>query len=164
MLCHVDTAGGVIGSSGTIIKQLETQTGCKIRFEEPLASCQERVINVIGDAAVDKRITVRNNGDSGRPQRGDDRGGDCFEVEVSTAQAGLMRVFERVLTVERNGNGVIGCRLLAGPGQVGGVMGKGGKIVLEIQKNSGAKIRVLKMDQTPSCASPEEELIQVLCF
>ncbi|CAI9111426.1 OLC1v1011647C1 [Oldenlandia corymbosa var. corymbosa] len=166
ILCHVDTAGGVIGNSGHLIKLLETQTGCRIRFEEPLPNCHERVINVIGDASIDRKIKLRNeNEDLGGwpPQLGDDHGaGECLEMEVSSAQSGLMRVFERILQVKKNESiGVTGCRLLAGLGQVGGVMGKGGKIVLEMQKNSGAKIRVLNKDQTPSCAGPGEELIQI---
>lgn len=158
LLCHVHTAGGVIGNSGSIIKQLETLTGSKIRFEEPLPNCHERVINIVDDAASEKKISV---------------GGGV--EDVSGAQEGLMRVFERVLEVEGNArnnetennnvhhnNGTVACRLLAPTGQIGALMGKGGKIVDGIRKSSGAKVRVLKKDQTPLCAAPEEELIQVI--
>lgn len=162
LLCHVHTAGGVIGSSGSIIKHLETLTGSKIRFEEGIPNCHERVINIVGDAALEKKISVGGGEEEGM-------------VDVSKAQEGLMRVFERVLEVEGNArnnenednhehhsNGSIGCRLLAPTGQIGALMGKGGKIVDGIRKSSGAKIRVLKKEQIPPCAGPEEELIQVI--
>lgn len=162
LLCHVHTAGGVIGNSGSIIKQLETLTGSKIRFEEPIPNCNERVINIVGDAVLEKKISIGGGEEDGM-------------ADVSGAQEGLMRVFERVLEVEgnvgdnetednsvRHNNGAIACRLLAPTGQIGAVMGKGGKIVDGIRKSSGAKIRVLKKEQTPLCAAPEEELIQVI--
>ncbi|XP_011099964.1 KH domain-containing protein HEN4 isoform X1 [Sesamum indicum] len=161
LLCHDHSAGGVIGSSGSIIKHLETLTGSKIRFEERTPNCHERVINIVGDAVVERKISV------GRSEK--------YEmVDVSKAQEGLMRVFERVLEVEGNGgnnenedneknsNGLISCRLLAPTGQIGALIGKRGKIVDGIRKRSGAKIRVLKEEQIPACASPEEELIQIM--
>ncbi|KAL0449502.1 UNVERIFIED_CONTAM: KH domain-containing protein HEN4 [Sesamum latifolium] len=95
-------------------------------------------------------------------------------VDVSKAQEGLMRVFERVLEVEgnagnnenddneQNSNGLTSCRLLAPTGQIGALIGKRGKTVDGIRKSSGAKIRVFKEEQIPACAGPEEELIQIM--
>lgn len=163
MLCHVHTAGGVIGNSGSIIKQLETLTGSKIRFEEGLPNCHQRVVNIVGDAALERMISVGGGGE------------EDGTVNVSKAQEGLMRVFERVLEVEGNtgenengedkehrNNGLTGCRLLAPTVKIGALMGKGGKIVDAIRKSTGAKIRVFKKEQIPPCAAPEEELIQVI--
>lgn len=167
LLCHVHTAGGVIGNSGSIIKQLETLTGSKIRFEEGLPNCHERVVNIVGDAALEMKMSVGG-------------GEEENTVSVSKAQEGLMRVFERVLEVEghtaKNGknengddnehrsNGLIVCRLLAPTVQIGALMGKGGKIVDAIRKSTGAKIRVFKKEQIPPCAAQEEELIQVISY
>lgn len=120
------------------------------------------MINIVGDAVVERRISLGGSE-------------DYDMVDVSKAQEGLMRVFERVLKVERNAgsnenednnehnsNGLIGCRLLAPTGQIGALVGKRGKIVDGIRKSSGAKIRVLKKEQIPACAGPKEELIQVI--
>ncbi|KAL7104277.1 hypothetical protein ACP275_08G234200 [Erythranthe tilingii] len=155
LLCHVRTAGAVIGNSGSVIRRLETLTGSKIQLEEGLPNCHERVVNIVGDAAVEKRISV----------------GEEETADVSKAQEGLLRVFERVLEVERNSennerennerNEFNCCRLLVQTGRVGAVMGKGGKIVDGIRKSSGAKIRVLKKEQVPVCAGPKDELIQI---
>nr|XP_009619815.1 RNA-binding KH domain-containing protein RCF3-like [Nicotiana tomentosiformis] len=152
LLCHVNTAGGVIGNSGTVIKNLEAQTGCKIRFEEPLPNCHERVINITGDSNIDKKIGISYNNSEEVEE----------VVEVSRAQEGLIRVYERVSQVEGNEGGAIGCRLLAVKSQIGALMGKGGTIVEGIRKSTGAKIKVLKKDQLPACAVPEEELIQIM--
>ncbi|KAG6399890.1 hypothetical protein SASPL_141375 [Salvia splendens] len=167
LLCHVHTAGGVIGNSGSIIKQLETLTGSRIRFEEGLPNCHERVVNIVGDGALERKISVSG-------------GEDEDTVSVSRAQEGLIRVFERVLEVEgstgkndnggddnehrnnNNSNGLIVCRLLAPTVQIGALMGKGGKIVAAIRKSTGAKIRVFKKEKVPPCAAPEEELIQIV--
>lgn len=166
LLCHVHTAGGVIGNSGSIIKQLETLTGSRIRFEEGIPNCHERVVNIVGEGAMERKISVGG-------------GEDEDTVSVSRAQEGLIRVFERVLEVEgsagkndnggddsehrnNNNNGLIVCRLLAPTVQIGALMGKGGKIVAAIRKSTGAKIRVFKKEQVPPCAAPEEELIQVI--
>lgn len=155
LLCHVNTAGGVIGNSGSLIKQLETSTGCRIRFEEPLLNCHERVINIIGDSNIDRKIGISYGSGSEEVEA----------VEVSRAQEGLFRVYERVLLVEGNvggEGGAVGCRLLAVSGQIGALMGKGGTVVDGIRKSTGAKIKVLKKEQLPACAVPEEELIQIM--
>ncbi|KAK4417009.1 KH domain-containing protein HEN4 [Sesamum alatum] len=124
-------------------------------------NCHERVINIVGDAVVERKISV------GRSQENE-------MVDVSKAQEGLMRVFERVLEVEGNAgnnenednehhsNGLISCRLLAPNGQIGALIGKRGKIVDGIRKSTGAKIRVFKDELIPACAGPEEELIQIM--
>ncbi|XP_049372231.1 KH domain-containing protein HEN4-like isoform X1 [Solanum verrucosum] len=151
LLCHVSTAGGVIGNSGGLIRQLEAQTGCRIRFEEPLPNCHERVVNIIGDSIIDRKIRISYDGSNEEVE----------VVEVSRAQEGLIRVYERVLQLEGNG-GAVGCRLLAISGQIGALMGKGGVIVDGIRKSTGAKIKVLTKEQLPACAIPGEELIQIM--
>ncbi|XAR73505.1 hypothetical protein NMG60_11007492 [Bertholletia excelsa] len=150
LLCHVNTVGGVIGSSGSIVKHLELDTGAKIQVEPPIPGCLERVINVVGYTAEDRRIVL--GGENNYAE----------ECEVSQAQEALLRVFERVLDVEGANDGVIGCRLLVGNGQVGPVMGRGGIIVDKIRKSTATKIRVLPVDQLPACALPSYELIQIM--
>ncbi|CAI9780897.1 unnamed protein product [Fraxinus pennsylvanica] len=167
LLCRLHTAGGVIGSSGSIIKRLEALSGVKIRIEKGLPNCHERVINIVGDATVKKKISI-----IGSLKNGGNEDKEMVEVEVSKAQEGLIRVFERILEVQgggenenddinSNSKGLIGCRLLAAAGQIGAVLGKGGKIVNGIKNNSGAKISILK-EQIPACAEPKEAVIQIM--
>ncbi|KAF3794007.1 KH domain-containing protein [Nymphaea thermarum] len=150
LLCPSALVGGVIGKSGSVIQLFRQETGALIRVEEAVPGCDERVILVV--AATKKK---ENNAAEG-------------EREVSVAQDALVRVFDRVLKVEdekpaAGGTGsTVTCRLLASTGQVGGVMGKGGKVVARIRKETGAKIRVLPLEQLPACASPSDELIQIV--
>lgn len=91
------------------------------------------------------------------------------EIEVSKAQEALLRVFERILEVAAEtgaigvGVGVVSCRFLAETAQVGSVIGKGGKVVEKIRKETGCKIRVLN-EKLPVCAAPSDEMVEVsLC-
>lgn len=63
-------------------------------------------------------------------------------------------------------DGLVVCRLLAPSHQVGRVLGRGGKIVEKIRQESMAQVKIFPKDQIPACASPRDELIQVIrmCF
>lgn len=88
--------------------------------------------------------------------------------EVSAAQEALIKVFERILIVaaETDGGyfapgGVVSCRLLADKSVVGSVIGKGGKVIEKIRKDSGCRIRILVQDKLPSCALPTDEMVEI---
>lgn len=80
----------------------------------------------------------------------------------------LVRVYERILTVaaEADGcyfapGGVVSCRLLIDMSVVGFVIGRCGNVVERIKKDTGCKIRVLSQERSPSCALPNDEMIEV---
>lgn len=160
MLCHASRIGGVIGKSGFVIKQLQQSTGVKIRVEEAPSESPDRVVTVIGSPALTSRVLLEQN-----PS---DSGVSGEEVEASKVQEGLLKVFERILEVAAESEGVgvgaevgvVSCRLLADVAQVGSVIGKGGKVVEKIRKESGCRIRVLT-DKLPACAGPSDEMIEV---
>ena len=140
-----------------MIKQLQQATGAKIRVENAPAESPDRVITVVAASAPSAaKITLRS------PTA---EGGDG-EVEVSKAQDALLRVFDRILEVAAEsgavsiGVGVVSCRMLADAAQAGSVIGKGGKVVEKIRKDSGCKIRVLT-EKLPACASSTDEMIEV---
>lgn len=150
LVCHASIVGGLIGSSGSIVSQLRRETGCKIHCEDSLSSAEDRVILVIGSLSPRKGLLL----------------GDGGEVEVSSAQEAVVRVFERVWDLEaekgvnsnRAVNGEVFSKLLAHTSQIGAVVGKGGKNITAIRNNTGAKIRVFP---PPQCATKDEELVQV---
>lgn len=105
-----------------------------------------------------KRVTLKGFNDEGDE-----------EFELSPLQEAFMKIFERILDVEAETEGIfpppggaVSCRLLAATSQVGAVMGKGGKNIENIRNESGAKIRVLPPDQVPACAAAGDEVIQML--
>ncbi|KAI6678335.1 hypothetical protein NL676_039131 [Syzygium grande] len=170
LLCHASRIGGVIGKSGATIKHLQQSTGARIRVEDAPQESPDRVITVIAPSAVSARISISLDGESRDESPGaSDGDGDVEgggEVEVSRAQEALVRVFERILEVAAESNGVavgvgvVSCRVLAGKSQAGSVIGKGGKTVEKIRKESGCKIRVLT-EQLPACAAAGEEMIEI---
>ncbi|CAN6543869.1 unnamed protein product [Malus baccata var. baccata] len=163
MLCHASRIGGVIGKSGAVIKQLQKTTGAKIRIEEPQVESPDRVVVVIAPSTIRSKIWLKtpalgnvNNGGGGVEE----------EIDVSKAQEALLRVFERILEVAAEtgaiaaGVGVVSCRFLAEAAQVGSVIGKGGKVVEKIRKETGCKIRVLN-EKLPACAAATDEMIEI---
>jgi len=151
LLCNASRIGGVIGKSGSIIKKLQQSTGAKIRIEDASPESPDRIILVIADAAVSGKVLLRND----------------EAVEVSKAQEALLLVFDRILDVAAETEGVdvgdmlMSCRLVADAAQAGSVIGKGGRVVERIKKNTGCKIRVLT-DDLPLCASSSDEIIEVV--
>lgn len=125
---------------------------------------------MIAPSAVSTTVSVSLNGGGGgrdeSPGASFGNGDVGGQVEVSKAQEALIRVFERILEVAAESNGVavgvgvVSCRVLAGKSQAGSVIGKGGKTVDKIRKDSGCKIRVLT-EQLPACAAAGEEMIEI---
>ncbi|KAK3420192.1 hypothetical protein EUGRSUZ_G00993 [Eucalyptus grandis] len=158
LLCHASRIGGL--------------TGARIRVEDAPQESPDRVITVIAPSAVAAKVSVSVSPDGGGEGRDESPGasdgsGDVEgKVEVSKAQEALVKVFERILEVAAESNGVgvgvgvVSCRVLAGKSQAGSVIGKGGKTVEKIRKESGCKIRVLT-EQLPACASAGEEMIEI---
>ncbi|KAH1218208.1 KH domain-containing protein HEN4 [Glycine max] len=150
LLCNASRIGGVIGKSGSVIKTLQQSTGAKIRIEDAPQESPDRVILVIADAALSCKVLLRNE----------------EVVEVSKAQEALLKVFDRILEVAAEmegvdvGDRVMSCRLVADSAQAGSVIGKGGKVVERIKKETGCKIRVLT-DDLPLCASASDEMIEI---
>lgn len=151
MLCHCSRIGGVIGKSGAIIKNLQQLTGAKIRVEDAPPDTPDRVVVIIAPSAISSKVYLGKPTEWNRYDSNGSSGavGDVGAVEVSKAQEALLKVFERVLDVaaETEGtevrDGVVSCRLLADSPQVGSVIGKGGKVVEKIRKDTGCKIRAL---------------------
>lgn len=56
---------------------------------------------------------------------------------------------------------VITSRLLVSPNEVGCLLGKGGSIIAEMRRLTGANIRILGKDDLPACALPTDEVVQV---
>lgn len=162
LLCHASRVGGVIGKSGSIIRQLQQDTSAKIHVDVSAPNDHNRLIVVVAPASVNKRIRLL--GPIGDNQRNE----EIDEIEVSAAQEALVRVFERVIEVTAENNGlvlgvenVVSCRLLVKGSQVGALMGKGGKVIDTIRRENGCRIKVLTSGKMPSCASPNDEIVEI---
>ncbi|XP_048232736.1 KH domain-containing protein HEN4 isoform X3 [Ricinus communis] len=167
VVCHASIIGGLIGRSGSAISQIRRDTGCTVHCDEQVQGSDHRVITIVGPASPGKRITLNST------TCHDHNGAEEEEKElVSVAQEAVIRVCERMWEVdgqrERRGgvdnnsnNSGLGegyCGLLADTTQIGAVVGKGGKNVLRMRRESGADIRFLP---PPHCASKDDQLIQI---
>ncbi|KAL6996113.1 hypothetical protein U1Q18_006252 [Sarracenia purpurea var. burkii] len=194
ILCPSAKTGGVIGKGGAVIRQLREETGARIRIDDSVSGCEERVILIVADSTRKDTSAIEakqntDNVDSIGGEFAESSSNSISEDEGSQAQQALVRVFERILKVDEERNGVsaengngegnkeggsnkgggdgatpqgpVVCRLLAPSNQVGCVLGRGGKIVEKIRHDSGAQVRVFPKDQIPACAYPGDELIQI---
>jgi poly(rC)-binding protein 2/3/4 len=79
-----------------------------------------------------------------------------------------MLIFSRLFELATNkilDNGPrssITARLVVPTSQIGCVLGKGGVIVSEMRKTTGAAIQILKVEQNPKCISENDQVVQVL--
>ncbi|XP_022775036.1 RNA-binding KH domain-containing protein RCF3 isoform X4 [Durio zibethinus] len=151
IICHVSSIGGVIGNSGAVVSQIRRETTTRIHCEESVRGSAHRVILIVGSGSIKRRFGL-------------DEGEEC---DVSCAQEAMIRVFERVWEVEagrESGNACDGeeeeayCGLLADTTQIGAVVGRGGKNIVRMRTESGAKIRILP---PPLCGRKNDELIQI---
>ncbi|KAK1430296.1 hypothetical protein QVD17_12938 [Tagetes erecta] len=164
LLCHASRIGGVIGKSGSIIKQLQEDTSSKIRVDDAPPESEYRVITIFADSTVNRIMSF----DEEDYEENDDYVESNEYTEVSAAQLALVRVYERILTVaaEADGcyfapGGVVSCRLLINMSLVGFVIGRCGNVVERIKKDTGCKIKVMSHERSPSCALLTDEMIEI---
>lgn len=87
--------------------------------------------------------------------------------DVSAAQEGVVRVFERAVEVAAEGDavagidGVVSCRLLVHKNQGGAVIGKGGMVVEKIKKDTGCRVKVLTVETCFPGSSSMDEIVEV---
>ncbi|XP_077233986.1 RNA-binding KH domain-containing protein RCF3-like [Tasmannia lanceolata] len=189
VLCPTSKSGSVIGKGGSIVNQIRQETGAKVRVEETVPGCDERIIFIVGsdkDAEVNneegKEAGEDNNeADEGVDTREHDEKDEGKEVAplensesekaTSSARKALLLVFERMVEGEGEIDGggdeantkaspaVV--RLLVLSTHVGCLLGKGGSVIKQMAADSGALIRILPREKLPSCASPFDELVQI---
>ncbi|MCE3215616.1 hypothetical protein HAX54_002976, partial [Datura stramonium] len=147
----------------SIIRQLQRDTTAKIYVDVSTPNSDNNRIIVVGASSlVDKKIRLL--GPIGDKQRSE----EFDEIEVSDAQKALVRVFERLIevTAEKDGvvlgvEDVVSCRLLVKGNQAGALMGKGGKEIDTVRRENGCRIRVLTSGKLPSHASPKDDIVEI---
>ncbi|KAK1414594.1 hypothetical protein QVD17_30341 [Tagetes erecta] len=127
MLCSSDRVGSVIGKSGTIIQALQKESGASISFGAPVSDCDERLITITAMETI--------------------------ETRNSPAQNAVILVFNRSETNRPSSSGIMtSARLVISQSQMGCLLGKGGSIIADMRKVTGAVIKIVGDDQVPKCA------------
>jgi len=135
LLCAKDKVGSVIGKGGNTVKTIQNDTGCEIKVLETLPKTDDRIINISGPA---------HPGDG-----------------ISPAQNAILHVQRKLMLPTSDKEGPAICRLIVSPNQVGCLLGKGGSVIAEMRKLSGAFIIVLSKDKIPSGVPEDDEVIQI---
>ncbi|KAJ8771384.1 hypothetical protein K2173_026561 [Erythroxylum novogranatense] len=188
LLCPASRSGSIIGKGGTVISQIRQETGAKIRVEETVPGCDERVVAITFDKQteivaeqckddndVDANVSEQSDGKKDGKQDGEDKEtASCEDSkpprEINSLQKALSLVFERMVDTSTDTDGVdeetkrpstFVLRLLVLSNQVGCLLGKGGSVIKQMSAESGTQIRILPRDKLPLCASPSDELVQI---
>lgn len=136
LLCPDEKVGGIIGKGGSIIKALQHETGCQIKVLESTGDSEDRIIVISGPAFPDDRISL--------------------------PQDAVLRIQSRIFrAAPENQDNVMVAKLLVFSNQIGCLLGKGGGIIAEMRKSTGAYIRIVGKDQIPKFAAENEEVIQI---
>ncbi|XWS24040.1 hypothetical protein CRYUN_Cryun28dG0067000 [Craigia yunnanensis] len=128
VLCPASKIGSVIGKGGTIISQIRQETGAKVKVEEAISVCDERVVVIMGSESFDKETEVgtkqgeedgheeansANQSDEakGNGESNDDKVSDPVKdlnsvKETSDVQKALLLFFERIIEAEPGSDGV----------------------------------------------------------
>lgn len=134
LICPDEKVGGVIGKGGTIVKALKHETGCDIRVLEKMPESDDRIIIISGPAHPDERICA--------------------------PQDAVLRVQTRIFRAAPESKAVT-AKVIVSAHQIGCILGKGGAVISEMRKSTGAYIRILGKDQTPQYAAENEEVVQI---
>ncbi|XP_008799477.3 KH domain-containing protein HEN4 isoform X2 [Phoenix dactylifera] len=135
ILCSNDKVGSIIGKGGVIIRALQSETGATIKIVDPVPDSDEKAIV----------ISAR----------------ETSELRHSPAQDAVLRVHSRLAEAGFDKSSAVSARLLVPAQQIGCLLGKGGTIIAEMRRATGASIRIFVKEQVPKCAQPNDELVQV---
>ncbi|KAK9740542.1 hypothetical protein RND81_03G043300 [Saponaria officinalis] len=136
LLCPDERVGGLIGKGGAIIKTLMHETGCDIKVLEGVYEGEERIVVVSGPAHPDDKLSV--------------------------VQDAVLRILNRIAKpISDSKEKGITAKFLVHSNQIGCLLGKGGSVIAEMRKVTGAFISILGKDQLPKSSSEDEEVVQV---
>ncbi|KAF8390149.1 hypothetical protein HHK36_024671 [Tetracentron sinense] len=135
LVCPTGNIGGVIGKSGSIIKQIRQESGAYIKVDSSAAE---------GDDCI---ITISAK--------------EFFEDPISPTIDAAVRLQPRCSerTERESGDSTITTRLFVPTSRIGCLIGKGGAIISEMRKLTKANIRILSKENLPKVASEDDEMI-----
>ncbi|KAK7255063.1 hypothetical protein RIF29_28465 [Crotalaria pallida] len=135
LLCQQDKVGSLIGKGGSVVRSLQNETGASIQIVDAGPDSEERVVV----------ISARENP----------------EQNPSPSQEAVIRVHRRLTEIGFEPSSAVVARLLVRSPQVGCLLGKGGHVISEMRKVTGASIRIFSKEQIKYIPQ-NEEVVQVI--
>lgn len=134
LLCHNENVRGIIGKGGSIVNMIHRETGCEVRVLDGPIGSEDSVIVVSGPVHPDDRI--------------------------SAVQDAVLRVQGRILAASPENSEKV-ARFLVSINQIGCLLGKGGSVMAEMRRLSGAYIHIVPRDQMSKFMPETEEVVQI---
>ncbi|XP_062205114.1 KH domain-containing protein HEN4-like isoform X1 [Phragmites australis] len=134
ILCASELIGSVIGKNGANVRQVEQQTGARIKVQE-----------VGKDASGERLIIVSSKEIPADP--------------ISPTIEALIMLHDKVSAPSEKRH--LSTRLVVPSSKVGCILGEGGKVITEMRRRTGAEIRVYSKADKPKYLSFDDELVQV---
>ncbi|KAE8683121.1 hypothetical protein F3Y22_tig00111213pilonHSYRG00064 [Hibiscus syriacus] len=154
LLCQADKVGCLIGKGGSVVRALQCETGAAIKIADTSHDSEERIVVISAREAWELNCTLflLNSAHHNRHA----------EQRFSPAQDAVVRVQSRIAEIGFEPGAAIVARLLLPSQHIGYLLGKGGHIVNEMRRATGANIRVSSKEQlSKSVGSQNEEVVQV---
>ncbi|KAK4351005.1 hypothetical protein RND71_030318 [Anisodus tanguticus] len=135
ILCPVDKVDTVAGESDGIIELLRNEIGVDVKILNPVASSDEQVIIISSDEGPDD--------------------------ELFPAQEALLHIQTRIVDLVPDKENVITTRLVVQTDEVECLGGRDGPLS-DLQKITGATVKILLKEELPPCVSGTDEIIQIV--
>ncbi|KAL3373951.1 hypothetical protein AABB24_005756 [Solanum stoloniferum] len=135
ILCPVDKVDTVAGESDGIIELLQNEIGVDVKILNPVASSDEQVIIISSDEGPDD--------------------------ELFPAQEALLHIQTRIVDLVPEKENVITTRLVVQTDEVECLGGRDG-LLSDMQKITGATVKILPKEELPPCVSRIDEVIQIV--
>ncbi|CAI9286210.1 unnamed protein product [Lactuca saligna] len=135
LLCQFDKVGSLIGKGGSIRRAIQSETGASIKIADSAPESDDRVVVISARESLDQRH--------------------------SPAQDAVLRVHGRIAEIGFESGAAIVARLLVHSRQIGCLWGKGGVIISEMRRLTGANIQIFPKEQLTKYGMPNDEVVQV---
>ncbi|KAK1391192.1 hypothetical protein POM88_019370 [Heracleum sosnowskyi] len=141
ILCSHERVGVIIGKQGMVVRALQNESGASINVASPVPDCKERLVT----------ITATENADS----------------QYSAAQNAVILVFNKSTDagyskgIDSGGKrSHVAAQVVVSSNQVGCLLGKGGAIISEMRRATGAYMRIIGGDEVPKFISENDQVVQ----
>ncbi|KAK8635450.1 hypothetical protein V6N13_004187 [Hibiscus sabdariffa] len=136
LIVPVTKVGSIIGRKGELIKKMCEETRARIRVLDGAVATPDRIVLISGKEEPD--------------------------ASLSPAMDAAIRVFKRVHGLpEAAGATFCSLRLMMASTQAISLIGKQGSLIKSLQESTGASVRVLSSDETPSYVVADERIVEL---
>ncbi|XP_023755747.2 KH domain-containing protein HEN4 [Lactuca sativa] len=136
-----DKVGSLIGKSGTIIQAIQNESGAHIAIGAPVSDCDERLITISAMEVSESRNSDSQNA--------------VILIFNRYVESG----FQKGMDMTSSSGAQVSTRLVISQNQMGCLLGKGGSIVADMKKMTGAFIKIVGAHQAPKCALKTDQVV-----